>query len=50
MAIADSISATKARLEEHKKIVADQRTRKDEFAAIISESFEGILFVFCSTL
>nr|KAJ0203553.1 hypothetical protein LSAT_V11C500234380 [Lactuca sativa] len=42
MAIADSISATKARLEEHKKIVADQRTRKDEFAAIISESFEAL--------
>ncbi|CAH1428479.1 unnamed protein product [Lactuca virosa] len=42
MAIADSISATKARLEEHKKIVADQRIRKDEFAAIISDSFKAL--------
>ncbi|KAL4566610.1 hypothetical protein LXL04_030730 [Taraxacum kok-saghyz] len=42
MAIADSISATKARLEEHKKIVVDQRTRKDEFAEIISQQSEAL--------
>ncbi|KVH98923.1 Chromosome segregation protein Spc25 [Cynara cardunculus var. scolymus] len=40
MAIADSISATKARIEEHKKIVADQRARKDEYAEIISHQCE----------
>ncbi|PWA75004.1 Kinetochore-Ndc80 complex, subunit Spc25 [Artemisia annua] len=40
MAIADSISATKARTEELKKIVADQRTRKDEYAEIISYQSE----------
>ncbi|KAI3688700.1 hypothetical protein L2E82_46476 [Cichorium intybus] len=42
MAIADSISATKARLEEHKKIVADQRARKDEFAQIMSDQSEAL--------
>ncbi|KAI3673530.1 hypothetical protein L6452_39653 [Arctium lappa] len=40
MAIADSISATKARIEEHKKIVADQRARKDEYAEFISHQCE----------
>ncbi|GKC30793.1 hypothetical protein Tco_1038087 [Tanacetum coccineum] len=40
MAIADSISATKARTEELKKIVADQRRRKDEYAEIISYQSE----------
>ncbi|OVA20775.1 Chromosome segregation protein Spc25 [Macleaya cordata] len=37
MAIADSISATKARTEELKKIVQNQTARKDEYAAIISQ-------------
>lgn len=42
MAISDSISATKARLEENKKIVADQRARKDEFSEIISNQSEAL--------
>ncbi|KAK6920662.1 Chromosome segregation protein Spc25, C-terminal, partial [Dillenia turbinata] len=37
MAVVDSISATKARIDEVKKIVQDQRTRKDEFATIIAQ-------------
>ncbi|KAK6924814.1 Chromosome segregation protein Spc25, C-terminal, partial [Dillenia turbinata] len=37
MAVVDSISATKARIDELKKIVQDQRTRKNEFATIISQ-------------
>nr|XP_043606989.1 kinetochore protein SPC25 homolog isoform X2 [Erigeron canadensis] len=36
MTLSDSISATKARIEELKKIVADQRTRKDEYTELIS--------------
>ena len=48
MAIADSISAAKARTEELKKIVADQRARKDEYAEIISHQCEGIYFVLCT--
>lgn len=46
MALSDSISATKAKIEEHKKIVVDQRARKDEYEEIISYQSEGILFLF----
>ncbi|KAI3820746.1 hypothetical protein L1987_08294 [Smallanthus sonchifolius] len=42
MAIADSISAAKARNEELKKIVVDQRTRKEEYAEIISHQSEAL--------
>ncbi|XP_010248589.1 PREDICTED: uncharacterized protein LOC104591451 isoform X2 [Nelumbo nucifera] len=37
MAILDSISATKARLEELRKTVHNQKARKDEYASIISQ-------------
>ncbi|MFS7940012.1 putative chromosome segregation protein Spc25 [Helianthus anomalus] len=42
MAIADSISAVKARNEELHKIVVDQRTRKEEYAQIISHQSEAL--------
>ncbi|KAI7727615.1 hypothetical protein M8C21_021186 [Ambrosia artemisiifolia] len=42
MAIADSISAAKARIEELNKIVIDQRTRKEEYAKIISHQSEAL--------
>ncbi|KAK1407225.1 hypothetical protein QVD17_38839 [Tagetes erecta] len=42
MAISDSISAAKARIEELKKIVVDQRTRKEEYAEIISHQSEAL--------
>ncbi|KAJ0571271.1 hypothetical protein HanHA300_Chr05g0188401 [Helianthus annuus] len=45
MAIADSISAVKARNEELHKIVVDQRTRKEEYAQIISRQSEGIFLI-----
>ena len=45
MATMDSISATKARLEELKGIVEDQRARKDEYAAIISRQTDGNSFI-----
>ncbi|KAK9113682.1 hypothetical protein Syun_020479 [Stephania yunnanensis] len=47
MALADSISATKARIEELNKTLHDQRERKDEYASILSrqllalETLEG---------
>ncbi|KAK9277996.1 hypothetical protein L1049_027553 [Liquidambar formosana] len=37
MATMDSISDTKGRIEELKRIVQDQRARKDEYAAILSQ-------------
>ncbi|XP_076916473.1 kinetochore protein SPC25 homolog [Bidens hawaiensis] len=42
MAIADSISDAKARVEELKKIVVDQRTRKEQYAEIISHQSEAL--------
>lgn len=44
MATMDSISAAKARLEELKGIVEDQRARKDEYAAIVSQQSDGNSF------
>lgn len=41
MATIDSISAAKARLEELKGVVEDQRAKKDEYAAIISQQSGG---------
>ncbi|GFP90743.1 kinetochore protein spc25 [Phtheirospermum japonicum] len=41
MAMMESISATKARVEELNGLVEDQRERKDEYAAIISQQFEA---------
>ncbi|KAA8540789.1 hypothetical protein F0562_024292 [Nyssa sinensis] len=37
MAAVDSLSTTKAKIEELKRIVEDQRARKDEYAAVISQ-------------
>ncbi|XP_076915454.1 kinetochore protein SPC25 homolog [Bidens hawaiensis] len=42
MAIADSISDAKARVEELKRIVVDQRTRKEQYAEIISHQSEAL--------
>ncbi|KAL3512785.1 hypothetical protein ACH5RR_025502 [Cinchona calisaya] len=42
MAMMDSISAAKARLEELKGVVEDQRARKDEYAAIISRQSDAL--------
>ncbi|KAF8399744.1 hypothetical protein HHK36_015615 [Tetracentron sinense] len=42
MATIDSISATKARVEELKRRVQDQRDRKDEYATIISQQSHAL--------
>ncbi|KAL3642330.1 hypothetical protein CASFOL_013145 [Castilleja foliolosa] len=42
MAMMESISSMKARVEELKGIVGDQRERKDEYAAIIFQQFEAL--------
>lgn len=43
MAIMDSISATKAKIEELKRIVEEHKARKDQCAAIISQQDIGNL-------
>ncbi|CAI9753956.1 unnamed protein product [Fraxinus pennsylvanica] len=43
MAIRDSISETKARIEELKAIVENQRAKKDEYANIISQQSEALV-------
>ncbi|KAK9080513.1 hypothetical protein SSX86_000271 [Deinandra increscens subsp. villosa] len=42
MAIADSISTAKARIEELNQIVVDQRTRKEEYAEIMLRQSEAL--------
>ncbi|THG11980.1 hypothetical protein TEA_004624 [Camellia sinensis var. sinensis] len=42
MAMTESISATRARIEELKRIVEDQNARKDEYTEIISQQFEAL--------
>ncbi|KAL8215919.1 hypothetical protein R6Q57_022756 [Mikania cordata] len=42
MAIADSISAAKTRIEKLKKIVVDQRTREEKYTEIISHQSEAL--------
>ncbi|XP_071694403.1 kinetochore protein SPC25 homolog [Rutidosis leptorrhynchoides] len=42
MAISDSIAATKAKIEEQKKCLADQMTIKDEYTEIISYQSEAL--------
>ncbi|XP_057952322.1 kinetochore protein SPC25 homolog [Malania oleifera] len=42
MALLDSISSAKARNEELKSIVQDQRARKDEYAAILSQQCDDL--------
>lgn len=46
MATRDSISVTKARLEELKRNVGAQRARRDEYSAIISQQSLGDLLLF----
>lgn len=41
MAITESLSVMKARVEELNGLVKDQRERKDGYAAIISQQSEG---------
>lgn len=43
MAIMESVSVMKARVEELKGLVKDQRERKDEYATIIAQQSEGTL-------
>ncbi|XP_060204591.1 kinetochore protein SPC25 homolog isoform X2 [Lycium barbarum] len=42
IAVADSISATKDRVEELRGVVESQRTKKDEYAAIISQQTDEL--------
>lgn len=42
MTIMESLSVMKARVEELKGLVKDQRERKDEYAAIIYQQSEGV--------
>ncbi|KAL3835223.1 hypothetical protein ACJIZ3_009959 [Penstemon smallii] len=42
MTMMESLSATKARVQELKRIVEDQRARKDEYASIISHQSEAL--------
>ena len=42
IALIDSIAARKARVEELKRKVQDQRAKRDEYAAIISQQLSGI--------
>ena len=44
MAIKDSISATKAKMEELKRAVEEHKARKDQCAAIISQQDIGNYF------
>lgn len=41
IAIIDSISSTKTKVEQLKKIVQDQRAMRDEYAAIIYQQASG---------
>ncbi|KAF7123349.1 hypothetical protein RHSIM_Rhsim12G0166500 [Rhododendron simsii] len=47
MTTMDSLSATRARIEELKRIVEDQKARKNEYAAIITQQSEVICCTFC---
>lgn len=44
IAVADSTSATKDRVEELRGVVENQRARKDEYAAIISQQNDGKIY------
>lgn len=47
MAIMDSISAQKGRVEELKRSVQEHRTKKDQYAATISQQSLGIFLSSC---
>lgn len=42
MAMLESISIVKARVQELKGLVKDQRERKGQYSAIISQQYEGV--------
>ena len=44
MAIIDSLSETRVKVAELRKIVQDQAARKDEYAAILSQQSKGKVF------
>lgn len=44
LAIRDSISATRARIEELKRTLQVQKARRDEYAAIMSQQSFGNIF------
>lgn len=44
MALMDSIAARKAKIEEVKRTVQDQRAKRDEYAAFVSRLSIGIFF------
>ncbi|XP_057988528.1 kinetochore protein SPC25 homolog isoform X2 [Hevea brasiliensis] len=46
LAIRDSISATRARIEELERTLQVQRARRDEYAAIMSQQSVGVKFTF----
>lgn len=48
IAVADSISAAKDRVEELRGVVENQRARKDEYAAIISKQTDGKIYPYKS--
>lgn len=47
MALMDSIAARKAKIEELKRAVQDQRAKRDEYAAFVSRKSLGIFFSLC---
>lgn len=47
MAKMDAIAAQKARVEELKRNVQEQRAKRDQYAAIISQQYLGILLSMC---
>lgn len=46
MAVMDSIAARKAKIEELKRTIQDQRTKRDEYAALLSQQSLGIFLLF----
>lgn len=47
MATVDSLSASKARVEDLKGVIEDQKAKKDEYASIISQQSSGTFLVLC---
>lgn len=45
MALMDSIAATKTRVDKLKRVVEEQKARKDEYAEIISQQSKGSLYL-----
>lgn len=45
MALMDSIAATKARVDKLKRVADEQKSRKDEYAEIISQQSKGSFYL-----